>query len=442
MSAPETVAAPPRHRRAPVEFLAFAMLAVVIGAILYWALRGGDPPLWRTAIGYDGLVAWLRSGGLDARNFHGGAFLERKGIGLRILPLFDGDLSRYRTVPADRDELLREADAVDIAGPVVDRKIALLPTLVILPKWRTGTALTGVAHPALLRDPTDNPVNRDQIPAGGGRVVQLSVPFAEYPAKDGLRARLYMPQVIRGSSCEPVVGTRADLILGWCNVGHGYWLLSDPDLLNSHGLRLGDNAEIARTVLGRLARGRPIIVDYSTFVWTIADTPGGSKAEPPRSWSDLARFFAPPLTYAWIAFATLAALVLWRASVRGGPVQRRFDDGMRAAKEVSIAAKARLLRLTGHDDALLKAHVAVRLQAIASDLLGPHHRGAGEPLDTICNLVGRRDPALGRRLREAATDAAALPQAAPTADAVRRLDRFEHAIDQVLHDFGRSSRPR
>src|SRR3546814_15340182 len=76
--------------------------------------------------------------------------------------------------------------------------------------------------------------------------------------------------------------------LGRCGGGAatcGVW--ADPDLLNTHGLRVGDNAASARDVRGALARGRPVIVDYSTLPWSLED--GRSTPPAERGWSDLAR---------------------------------------------------------------------------------------------------------------------------------------------------------
>jgi len=422
------------------------MLALVVGgvaAFVLWALGGADRQLRRSPIGFDGLVAWLRDGGLEARGFQGGALLERERVGLRILPLYDGNIDHWRTQPEDQDALIREADQVDIRRAVVLAKIRLLPTLVVLPKWRTGVALTGVAHPVLLRDAGDDPLSRGQLPGIGGRLERPAGAFRDFGVEGSPRqARLYLPQVLRGADCVPLVGDRQAMLLGRCGGGNeSFWVLSDPDLLNSHGLRLGDNAAIARELLGRLAAGRPVVVDYSTLPWSIEDRPAGPVRDE-RRWSDLARFVEPPFAWLWAGFAALAALLLWRAALRFGPPLRPYDDGPRAAREVGIAAKARLLRLTGRDDALLRAHVAGRLQALAAELLGPHRPDIGSPLEQVGRAVGRRDPSLDRRLREAVAEAEGLPTGAPTSEAVRRLDRFETIIEQVLHGFGRASRGR
>src|SRR3546814_5629679 len=93
-----------------------------------------------------------------------------------------------------------------IRRAVVLAKIRLLPTLVVLPKWRTGIALTGIAHPVLLRAPGDDPLTRGQLPGVGGRVERPPVAFGEFAVPNSaLRARLYLPQVLDGTDCVPLV---------------------------------------------------------------------------------------------------------------------------------------------------------------------------------------------------------------------------------------------
>lgn len=441
MSNGTATAAAPRGRAA--DWILLALVVLGVAAFALWALGGADRQLRRSPIGFDGLVAWLRDGGIEARGFQGGALLERDRVGLRILPLYDGNLEHWRKQPEDQDELIQEADQVDIRRAVVLAKIRLLPTLVVLPKWRTGVALTGIAHPVLLRDAGDDPLSRGQLPGIGGRLQRPAGAFGAFSVEGSpLQARLYLPQVLRGADCVPLVGDRQAMLLGRCGGGsESFWVLSDPDLLNSHGLRLGDNAAIARELLGRLAAGRPVVVDYSTLPWSLEDRPAGPVRDE-RRWSDLGRFVEPPFAWLWAGLAALAALLLWRAALRFGPPLRPYDDGPRAAREVSIAAKARLLRLTGRDDALLRAHVAGRLQALAAELLGAHRPDTGSPLEQVGRAVGRRDPELSRRLREAAAEAENLPERAAVAEAVRRLDHFETTIERVLHGFGRASRGR
>ena len=129
--------------------------------------------------------------------------------------------------------------------------------------------------------------------------------------------------------------------------------------------------------------------------------------------------------------------MLWRAVTRYGPLARAYDEEPRASKEISIAAKARLLRLANHDVALLASHIRARLAHLAAELLGPHRPVDRDPLMILTQLIERRSPELADELRAAS----ALPKTATIspAEVLRRLDRFENCYDRVTHEFGRAS---
>ena len=92
--------------------------------------------------------------------------------------------------------------------------------------------------------------------------------------------------------------------------GQDIFALSDPDVLNNHGLRLGDNAAFARTLVNDLADGAPVLLD--TYDFLVIDR----EREPykKREWSDLLRFFEWPLTLLWVCGCRFAG---------AGPVARR-----------------------------------------------------------------------------------------------------------------------
>ncbi|ODN71642.1 hypothetical protein [Methylobrevis pamukkalensis] len=213
-------------------------------------------------------------------------------------------------------------------------------------------------------------------------------------------------------------------------------VLSDPDLLDNWGLARGDNAQIASDLVAGLAEEGAIVVDNTTWNWTIDGwTP------PERSWADLARFFAFPLSLLWAGFLALAVLVLWRAAVRDGPPIPEDDDGLRPSKTVSVAARARLLRLSGRDAALVRLHVQDRMQALAADLLGPR-RGAGSSASgELGRVLARRDPAAAAELA-ALSAADAIPDGTPSVDLLAIVDRLETLTEKVLHDPGRPAQSR
>ncbi|MEM6489700.1 MAG: hypothetical protein AAF677_15765, partial [Pseudomonadota bacterium] len=241
---------------------------------------------------------------------------------------------------------------------------------------------------------------------------------------------------------RPVIGTADAMLLGHCKVndkklfdgGVSFYLLSDPDLLNNHGLALGDNAALVARMLPQMAGGGQVVIDYSVRIWA-----QNRLLRREREWSDLLRFFGPPFTILWVGMAAVMALVLWRAWVRYGATLRRPRREPGASKTVSIAAKARLMRLSGHDGALLGAYVAQRLNAVAARLLGPHRPVMSDPARPLLDWLERRNPKAGARLDAAVQAARATLPDAPAAEVARRLDDVEHALEQVINDAGRTA---
>src|SRR5258708_2143829 len=71
--------------------LPLVLIVAVIAAIAL-TFGGGGFGVDGSAIGFDGLVAWLSKGGTEARTFKGGDHLTSDRVGLRVYPLYDVDL--------------------------------------------------------------------------------------------------------------------------------------------------------------------------------------------------------------------------------------------------------------------------------------------------------------------------------------------------------------
>lgn len=447
MSAAQT---PSRGGLGPVVMGVF----VVALLVLLVFLGGKERPLQRAATGFDGLVAWLKANDVEARAFAGGAPLVKGEIGLRILPLYDTDLTQKREVPDTREAVIAETSETDLPLGVLRRKVNAIPTLVILPKWRTGMRKLGVAHKDLLIP--EQEMNRllGQLGLDGARVRRDPEGYNEWDMSigdNGQRIGLMHGQTIRDSGCEPVIGSASAPVLVHCapidaagnqsssivggdktfrNRGpadQGFWLLADPDLLNNHGLPLAENGLAGLRIIEGFDPDLPVILDLTTRYNTVSEDWMAERYE--RSWDDFARMFVWPFTMIWIAFACVGALVLWRAVTRYGPVARPVEDEPRAAKITSIEAKARLLRLANHDEALLKSHISARLNQLAAEILGPHRPTGRDPLDVLVPLVRRTNPQLADALKVAAAD---FP-----GDILHRLDQFETCYDRIRNEFGR-----
>ncbi|MEL7343420.1 MAG: hypothetical protein AAFN59_00990 [Pseudomonadota bacterium] len=143
------VAAPSKPKSRP-ELLIFAAIGAVLLAVFWYVSSERQTQLRRSAAGMDGLHLWFASQNIDSRTFTGGWSLDGDDIGLRVLPLFDTHISERRQPPTSKEELLMQVDENDMLRWPLIRKRETVPTLYVLPKWRSGMRLTQIAHPALL----------------------------------------------------------------------------------------------------------------------------------------------------------------------------------------------------------------------------------------------------------------------------------------------------
>jgi hypothetical protein len=295
----------------------------------------------------------------------------------------------------------------------------------------------GVAHQDLLIAEQDMNRLLSQIGMPVGRVRRDPGGFADVGhdlSGEALRIGVLHTQTLRNSGCKTLLGLEDAQVLVECKAfdGNVFWVLSDPDLMNNHGLSRSENAAAALAIVNTFDLSMPVIVDDTNRFLTVEEGYyGGNDYE--RDWGDFWRMFAWPFTMIWIAFLFVGALVMWRAFVRYGPLARVYEEEPRASKEISIAAKARLLRLSNHDGALLEAHIKARLGQLASDLLGPHRPADKDPLDVLTRLVSRKSPDLAQELA-----AAAAPPRHEGGDLLAHLDRFEDCYNKVHHEFGRT----
>ncbi|RKQ96233.1 hypothetical protein [Maricaulis maris] len=469
-------------QRNVVNWLALGLLAAVT-VTAAWMLARQDraPALEHSALGFDGLAVWLALDGMDTRRFLGRGPLSGDGVGLRILPLYDTDLDTVSGRNFEPEGAYLTDTQRNMFRHVVTMKADTLPTLVVLPKWRDGVRLVGVTHPEFLiarergaADPVASEVDAaDADTADAGADAAEADTAASDPSPDEASqtrfgrpdtdedrhsqpvtyvepellaigdtgwetldvsgfadgmARLYAPQwMTLPEGCEALIGVPERALLGRCEFDDlSYWVLSDPDLLNNHGLTQAGNADLARQLVRRLADGGDVLVDYSTAVFLTA-TPD----EHQRSWADMARMFEPPFTWLWLAGGGLLVLLLWRAGLRGRPLIAVFEHGHGAARQVALRAQARLMRNAQADGALIRTLVANRRQALAEAWLGRERR-TGHAFQRTVALLRLKDRELAARLTDIFDRADALPDRIRQDVAIDALADVEHVYQQAL----------
>lgn len=424
-------------------FLVVAGLALGLGLI--WMTFGpGERPLSRSAMGHNGAIAYLRTQGHDIQ-LATGLPMSRDDVALRILPLHDTDLFAEFVPPEDREAYLRTGTEYDITSFVVLEKIERAPTLLIAPKWTRAVRHSGFAHDSLLlpvADASDPFLSIGFLDADFIRPrVKLLEMQAALPSAPGASITLYEPQlfpITLPEGCTSLIGNSVGHLLVECvRDGITVRLLSDPDLMNNHGIGLGQNAMTTSALMSQLAGGGRILVDPTVLPFL---NEGPTEVEA-RDWADLARFFTFPFSLLWAGAVLIFALALWRSSVRTSPPERPFDDEPGASKSVSIAAKARLLRLTGHDFPVFRAHMHARLHWLDQELHGKD-MPTDDPLPRIQERLNRRNPEIAKSFVVAATAVETAPRNAPRHVLMSLASAFEDETAKVLDEFGRTSRPR
>lgn len=436
----------PRSGGPRIEFLVIAAVCAIVLLAVWYVMSQRQQTLRSSPSGLDGLQVWLTSNDVTSYNFAGGWPIDQTTVDLLILPVYDTALDVARTPPGSKEEYLLQTDEFDFATDAILTKAQTVPTLIVLPKWRSGMRLTGMAHPVLLIEPGKIKDTLEEVTGGGtAELVYGRTPFTEfsYRTTDGstLGARLYAAQMFRKEGCDPIIGTSDAMILGSCplpadapsdvnGARDRVLVLSDPDLLNNHGLRLGDNAQIAADFLSSQTNEGNIVIDYSRTSW-LRDPFQEPVRE--RTWADLSRFFGPPFLILWLGAGFLFALFLWRAALRYGPIlHERTATG--SGKALAIEARARLMRLSGQDGALVHEYAAARISAVAAALFGPSHARHYASEDEFLSFADRQHPGEADRLRSVLAEIRRLPTHAHAGEAIHLIDEFEQVLEQITHD--------
>lgn len=421
-----------------LEWIVISVVVVLCVGIFLYVAAGRQFALRDSASGFDGLDHWLNAEGHSAQSFTGGWPLDRNSIGLLIQPIYDTRPGSKRTPARTEEELLLQPDEFDQHIGVLREKARSVPSLVILPKWRSGMRLTGLGHPFLTVPRNDvQTILRSVAGPGVGDIRFAGAPFTDYALLDDpdLSARLYAAQVFDGHGCDALVGKPGAMVLGRCPLsGSGaqdhVYILSDPDLLNNHGLSLGDNAWIAAKVLPGIAGNKRIVIDYSDRNWL---TEPEQIVQRKRTWQDLKRLYQPPFLSLWVGAGVLLLLAIWRGGVRDGPVTdlpSTIGSGKRTANRV----RARLMRMTDQDGALLSDFIDTRLRTRAAETFGTSYKVSDDTEQAYLRYLHNRHPDLAPRMEDLIEKIRALPAHLSAAEAITYVDQFELILEQLADD--------
>ena len=189
-------------------------------------------------------------------------------------------------------------------------------------------------------------------------------------------ARVDRLQTFGDPSISPVlVDERGSTVLGQLPAPRQHvYVLSDPDLLNTQGLRDLGNARGAVLLMRSLAAGQGVTFDVTLHGYA-------------RGRTLLKAAFEPPFLAATLCLVAAALLMGFHAAVRFGPVARA--GRVFALGKTALADNAAgLIALTGREARFLPAYASDTRTAVAREIGAPRDL-AGETLDGFLDRVGR-----------------------------------------------------
>lgn len=435
-----------------------AVVLVLAGlAALLFLGAGNDRRLDRSVIGLSGLTVWLKHNDIAVRQAHERLSPQRSDLSLRVLPLYDMNLASHSAPPQTKREQYEQATQRDLSENSFDVKLEMLPTLVVLPKWRSAFMHSEVASPGGLIPLADYDLLLRQIGAGQMRLRRGGPEFVS-EALDGHEVALFQPQLFDpqrlGRNCQPLVQMNGGVLIAQCgarhsaekhtkrsaekHTRHSMMLLSDPDLLNNHGLAVAENAgfvveflaeQVARLELDG-SEGRDIYVDTSPYVNIQRVQAESERRDYERKSDELSRFYSYPFSLLWAMLLIVTGVLFWRGSVRFGPLaQASAARAATPAKTAAIVAQARLLRLSGNDGQMVADFVQGQLLDLTARTLGPDLGLAGRA--RYFAHLARRDADLATRFEAVAAELMARGAQMAVGELHQKLGTYKILLEQV-----------
>jgi Domain of unknown function (DUF4350) len=278
----------------------------------------------RSAIGHHLLRAYLEERGWEVEVSRARTF-ERVTLDSVLL------MAEPRVEAEERERIEGLSDAVLNAGVA----------LVILPKrrgWRSEGPEEHISGVALRAESYTE--TAFEIAGVSGEVTRFreSASDLRWTANDvGVQPLIDDIQLMRSHDLDPVIAADRGILLGRARSrGFGsVYVLSDPDVIATHGLARVENAHFVDRLLSYVREGEmPLIIDESCH----------EIAAPESIWRELLTF---PLLLVTLTLALICAFLIWAAFGKWGRVHR-LDFGRARGKHELIDNTAELLDLGRH----------------------------------------------------------------------------------------------
>jgi hypothetical protein len=395
-----------------------AALLVLVGVFSFSALlvlatyasdlrqgRGGADALSNSAIGFSGMVEALR--------------LAREPVTLDREALPRRRASGLMLVMPGPSASLRDVESLGFGGPI----------LVVLPKW---SVIGDPNHRGWVRKLNAPGLNLSPfLKTSHGLLSDTSVADGPPAALDlHAQAAPFVPgETLRTGAMDRLQSWTAK---GWTSVltdeagdtllarspDGPIYVLSDPDLMNNHGLADERTFVTAFRIIHVLARGDgPVIFDLRLSGLG-------------RERNALRLLFDPPFLGVTLCLAAAAGLAGWQAFARFGPA-RRPARAIALGKTALVESSAGLIRLAGREGPMAARYARLTIDTAARAVGAPRDL-SGEALTGFLDRLGAHRGA-GERLEDLVAEASAATDAGSAKAIAGRLFRWRRAVTGEAH---------
>lgn len=338
--------------------------------------------LSKSAIGFAAIQEALKLAGdptLIARSTPSG----RATAGVLVLtPAFGTELKIASGGQTDRDGSGKAGKAGGAGGGANGALRFGGPILVVMPKWETIPDLThrGWVKKAAIVDPALADITLKGVTVKRRSGVSRAIlhgeggPFAGIgDLREGPTESL---QTISTPGWIPVLTDDAGAVVLARDPNRPLYVLSDPDLLNTQGVKDIGTLSSALTILRALRAGDgPIMFDVTLN--------GLGKAR-----SVLRLLFDPPFLAVTLSLAAANLLAVWQALIRFGPVQRAGRT-IAYGKAALVDNTAALIKLAGREHTLGAPYAALTAE-LAAKAVGAPRDLTGEPLVRFLDRLAKQ----------------------------------------------------
>jgi hypothetical protein len=255
-------------------------------------------------------------------------------------------------VGVDQLTMLLEPDPEAISFRDLPRRMDAKTVLLVLPKWVDEAdkkkprwlVRAGLMERAAVQEMADTIV-------GGVDIVRLTTPVA-YTRNDYRNApTLSRPQLMQSGRLTPIIASAEGILLGSIKRGRSIiYVLSDPDLLNNHGLDNGNNAALILGIVNKLRGDGGVSIDFGIYPHISAKS----------MWR---RLVEPPLVGISLLLLGSLMLLMWHASTRFGQPQS-VPPPLERGKLALIANSAALFQTREHSYDLLERYLDLQVQEL------------------------------------------------------------------------------